>query len=118
MDPALLFIVRLLVPSPRSRLPVRETPLPLPVTVTVSSPVERLRFSMALKANPSIVPLLAPVMATVLLPVLSVMVSPVVLPPTRFSKPVVVPEIAVAPPAAVLPVLLVISLRVTETALP
>ena len=117
MEPALLLIVRLLVPSPRSRLPVRETPLPLPVTVTVSSPVERLRFSIELNASPSIVPLLAAVMATLLAPVLSVRVSPLLLPPTSVSKPVAVPVIAVAPPAAVLPVLLVMSLRVNETAL-
>ena len=117
MVPAEPFIVRLLVPSPRSRLPVRETPLPLPVTVTVSLPVERLRFSIELKARPSIVPLLAPVMAIVLSPVLSVRESPLLLPPTRLSKPVAVPVIAVAPPATVLPMLLLISVSATEITL-
>ena len=66
---------------------------------------------------PSSVPLLAPVIARVLSPVASVMVSVLLLPPSRVSKPVAVPVMDVAPPAAVLPVLLVISLRVTETAL-
>ena len=115
--PAEPFMVRLLVPSPRSRVPVRETPLPLPLTVAVSLPVERLRFSIELKDKPSIVPLLTPLIATVLSPVLSVMLSPLLLPPTRVSKPIAVPAMAVAPPAAVLPVLLEISVRVTETAL-
>ena len=114
--PAPLFITRvLLVPSPRSRLPLNEPPL---CTVTPSTPVERLRFSMALKAIPSIVPLLAPLITIVLSPVLSVTVSEVLLPPTRFSMPAAVPLMAVAPPAAVLPLVLVISVRVTDTALP
>ena len=71
---------------------------------------------MALKAMPSIVPLLLPLITVVLLPVLSVTVSPLLLPPTRFSKPVAVPMMAVAPPAAVLPALLVMSVSVTDTA--
>ena len=67
-DPAPLFITRvLLVPSPRSRLPLNEPPL---CTVTPSTPVERLRFSMALKeklpveALSRMVPVLAPVTVT------------------------------------------------------
>ena len=89
----------------------------MPDTVAVSLPPDRLRFSKVLKAMPSSVPLLAPVIARVLSPVESVMVSALLLPPSRVSKPVAVPVMAVAPPAAMLPVLLVISLRVTDTAL-
>ena len=79
-------------------------------------PVERLRFSMALNVMPSIVPLLAPLITMVLSPVLSVTVSAMLLPPTRFSKPVAVPLMAVAPPEAVLPALLLMSVSVTDTA--
>ena len=79
-------------------------------------PVERLRFSMALKAMPSIVPLLAPLITIVLFPVLSVIVSPLLLPPIRLSNPEAMPLMAVAPPAAVLPALLVMSVSVTDTA--
>ena len=95
-------------------MPLREPPL---CTVTASMPLERLRFSIAENVRPSIVPLFAPLITIVLLPVLSVRVSPLLLPPTRFSKPLAVPLMAVAPPAAVLPLLLVILVRVTETAL-
>ena len=113
--PAPLSITKvLLLPSPRLRLPLKPPP---DWTVTPSIPVERLRFSMALKAMPSIVPLLLPLITVVLLPVLSVTVSPLLLPPTRFSKPVAIPVMAVAPAEAVLPLLLVISVSVTETAL-
>ena len=112
--PAPLSIVRVLLsPSPRLRLPLNEPSVDI---VTPSIPVERLRFSMALKVMPSIVPLLAPLITIVLLPVLSVMVSPLLLPPIKFSKPALVPLIAVAPAAAVLPALLVIPVSVTETA--
>ncbi len=117
IEPALPFMVRLLVPSPRSRLPVSDTVDPLPFTVTVSLPVDRLRFSKALKVRPSIVPLLAPVTKAVLSPVLSMRVSPLLLPPTRLSKPEAVPPIAVAPPLVVVPLLAVMSLRVTDTVL-
>ena len=114
MAPAPLSIVRvLLVPSPRLRVPLSE---PAVLTVTPSMPVERLRFSMALKVMPSIVPLLAPLITIVLSTVLSVTVSPLLLPPIRFSKPVAVPPMAVAPVAAVLPALLVMSVSVTDTA--
>ena len=115
IEPAPLFISRLLLlPSARSRLPLSEPP---DCTVTPSMPVERLRYSIELKARPSIVPLLGPLITIVLSPVLSVTLSLLLLPPIRFSKPVAVPLMAVAPPAAVLPVLLVMSVRVTDTAL-
>ena len=55
--------------------------------------------------------------STVLSPLLSVRVSELLAPPTRDSKPVAAPAIAVAPPADVVPVLFVISARFTETAL-
>ena len=80
-------------------------------------PLERLRFSTALKAMPSIVPLLAPLITMVLSPVLSVTVSPLLVPPIKLSNPDAMPLMAVAPPAAVLPALLVMPVRITDTAL-
>ena len=68
--PALPFIVRLLLPLPRSTLLESETPLVLPLTVSVSLPPWRSSCSKELKekvpveAASRMVPLLAPLIVT------------------------------------------------------
>ena len=90
IEPAPLAIVRLLVPLPRSTPPVRDTPLLLPLTVTVSLPPLRSSCSKELnekepvEAESWMVPVLAPVTVTT-----SSVVAAV---PRRMSLPVAPPR--------------------------
>ena len=94
IEPALPDIVRLLVPLPRSTPPVRDTPLLLPLTVTLSLPPLRSSCSKELKAKEPVeaesrmVPLLAPdtVATSSVLAVVPRRVS-VPVAPTRLSIP-------------------------------
>ena len=80
-------------------------------------PEARFRVSTALKARPSIVPLLAPLSTMLLSPVPSTRVS---LPPlpTSDSTPLTLPAMAVAPPASVLPLPELMVARLTVAAPP
>ena len=86
IEPALLFIVRLLSPLPKSTLLARDTPLLLPLIVSVSLPPWRSSCSKELKPKVPVKALsrMVPVLALVI--VTTSLVSAVV--PRRVSLPV------------------------------